>query len=268
MAEEWNTVNIKPGKGGVLREIEILRKQYADHRTTLERLAEDAPTENLAARYRELIRELEASMARIADLEMGVATDSEALPSPDDRFEVAPPRRADVSHHVPPSSASGMRTLFIVLAGIFMVAVLGLLLWNWAFDGTGTADEREPVTATRIVPPPEPDPVPVEAVPDLEITPEVQEFGNVRRGARAARQFEVANNTDATLPIQVERSDCRCLWFEYADTIPPRGTTTLTVTVDGAKAPIGQLRETVRIATRTEPPISATLDVRANIGAP
>lgn len=266
MSDEWNTVNMKSGKGGVLREIEVLRKQYADHRSTLERLAEDAPTENLAKRYRELVRELEDSMARIADLEMGVASGSSEIPSDDERFEPEPYRGREEPRDRESSSPGGLRTLFIVLAGIFMIAVLGLLLWNWAFDGADSIDAPDRIAENETVAPPLPEPPPVEAEPELEVTPTVQEYGALRRGARAARQFEVVNNTDATLPIQVERSDCRCLWFEYADTIPPRGTTTLTVTVDGAKAPVGALRETVRIATRTEPPMTTTLEVRAAIG--
>ncbi|MFN2442776.1 MAG: hypothetical protein ABR517_08840, partial [Thermoanaerobaculia bacterium] len=94
MSDEWNTVNIRPGKGGILREIDVLRRRYADHHSTLERLAADAPTEHLARRYRQLIGELESSMARVEELEMG-APEGEPLDDHDPRWsapeDAAPP---------------------------------------------------------------------------------------------------------------------------------------------------------------------------------
>ncbi|MGH9456283.1 MAG: DUF1573 domain-containing protein [Thermoanaerobaculia bacterium] len=247
--------------GGVLREIDLLRKKYADHRSTLERLASDAPSEALAARYRELIGELDASMARIAELELhGTEPEQQAAePSWHDRPIHAP---SPAAHHAAARPSTGARTLLIVLAGIFMIAILGILAWNWIQDEEEPADQ---IAATGTAPPAAAPPPAEPAEADLIVRPQAHDFGTVSRGARAARQFEVVNQTDATLPIQVQRSDCRCLWFEYADTIPPRGTTTLTVTVDGTKAPPGRLTETVEIVSRTEPPVSVSFDVTASI---
>jgi hypothetical protein len=244
----------------VLREIDVLRRRYADHRSTLERLAADAPTEHLARRYRQLIGELEASMARIAELEMGGPDEphSEALDDHD-------PRWSETATAVPPDEEGSRRalpTILIALATLFIAGVLGLLAWNWIRGG-----EPEPtaiVESSEREPAFEPDPLPQD--PILSATPDQQSYGELRRGTRAVRQFEIANNTDETLPITVLRSDCRCLWFEYADTIPPRGTTTLTVTVDGAKAPVGTLRETVQIVSKTDPPVTIAVEVVAEIG--
>ncbi|MFN2239909.1 MAG: DUF1573 domain-containing protein [Thermoanaerobaculia bacterium] len=262
MSDEWNTVNIRPGAGGVLREIDLLRRRYADHRSTLERLASDAPTEQLARRYRQLIGELEASMARIAELEMGRADDPSAEPLDDHDPRWHEPEEAVAFEEERPRR--GLSTVLVVLAAAFIVGVLGLFAWNWIRGGAESdapasivePSEREPVI--------EPDSVHQEVV--LSASPDQQHYGELRRGTRAVRQFEIANNTNETLPISVLRSDCRCLWFEYADTIPPRGTTTLTVTVDGAKAPAGTLRETVQIVSKTDPPVTIAVEVVADIG--
>ena len=261
MSDEWNTVNIRPGAGGVLREIDLLRRRYADHRSTLERLAADAPTEQLARRYRQLIGELEASMARIAELEMGSPDDPNAEPLDDDD-----PRWRESEQAAPPHEERPRRVLSTVLVGlaaVFIIGVLGLLAWNWIRGGAepqAPASIVEPAEREPVI---EPDPEPREIA--LSATPDQQSYGELRRGTRAVRQFEIANNTDETLPISVLRSDCRCLWFEYADTIPPRGTTTLTVTVDGAKAPAGTLRETIQIVSKTDPPVTIAVEVVAEI---
>jgi len=258
--DEWNTVNIRPGAGGVLREIDLLRRRYADHRSTLERLAADAPTEQLARRYRQLIGELEASMARIAELEMGAdEPGAEPLDDHDPRWHE--PEEAVAFEEERPRR--GLSTILVVLAAAFIVGVVGLFAWNWI------RGDAEPEAPAAIVEPSgrepliEPEPVPQEVA--LTASPDQQSYGELRRGTRAVRQFEIENHTDETLPISVLRSDCRCLWFEYADTIPPRGTTTLTVTVDGAKAPAGTLRETVQIVSKTDPPETIAVEIVAEI---
>ena len=263
--DDWNTVNIKPGKGGVIRDIDLLRKRYVDHRSALEQLAADAPTEHLARRYRELIADVDASVAKLDALE------AEPAPPPATPRREAPAGRAwsDAPPYVqqeietPPGRrrAGGGRALLILLAGLFMIGILGLLFWNWLQGDEPEEPMVRPETAVvEAAPPPVPEPE-----SDLTITPERQDYGTIRRGARAARQFEIQNETDATLAIDVRRSACRCLWFEYADTIPARGTTTLTVTVDASKVTGSRLDETVEIVTRTDPPMTATFVVSANL---
>ena len=261
MSDDWNTVNIRPGAGGVLREIDLLRRRYADHRSTLERLAADAPTEHLARRYRQLIEELEGSMARIAELEMGGEEGRSAEPLDDHDPRWHEPEEAVAFEEERPRR--GLSTILVVLAAIFILGVVGLFAWNWI------RGDAEPEAPAAIVEPSEseaviePDPVAQEVA--LSASPDQQSYGELRRGTRAVRQFEIENHTDETLPISVLRSNCRCLWFEYADTIPPRGTTTLTVTVDGAKAPEGTLRETIQIVSKTDPPETIAVEIVAEI---
>lgn len=270
MSDEWNTVNIRPGKGGVLREIEVLRRRYAEHRSTLERLAADAPTEHLARRYHQLIGELDASLARVSELEMGPGG-ALAAPEPgetDPRWDDAP-YQAPAPVREEKRNAPALRMILVAIAAVFILGVVGVLAWS----RLTTPEEAEPAVETTPIIEEEGDggaavssSIPLPDEPALSAAPDQQNYGRVNRGARAVRQFEIANNSDATLPISVMRSDCRCLWFEYADTIPPRGTTTLTVTVDGAKAPPGALRETVRVVSRSDPSIVANVEIVADIG--
>ncbi|HUP63740.1 MAG TPA: DUF1573 domain-containing protein [Thermoanaerobaculia bacterium] len=255
MPDDWNKVDIRGGQGGTLREIDLLRKRYADHRATLERLAADSPSERLAAGYAQLIGELDVAVARLQDLDAPFQPEPPPLPPP--RWSEAPHRSAATplgEVRQPPRTG---RLIFAV-ATLLLIAAIGAFTWNWLKDQPEEPDE---LVTTPLVP----EPAIEEAVAGLSITPEVHEYGTLRRGARGARQFEILNNSDTTLPVQVERSACRCLWFEYADTIPPRGTTTLTVTVDASKAPAGTLRETIEVVSRTEPPVSASFEVVAEI---
>jgi hypothetical protein len=269
MADEWNTVNIKPGKGGVVRDIDLLRKRYSDHRSMLERLAADAPSEHMARRYRDLVAEVDAAVAKLDALESEPESAVPvAAPVRDARgarsWSDAPPyARADDDPPKPRRASTGARTLLILIAGLFMIGILALLFWSWLnADEPETPIVRPETTLTETTAPAVPEPEPET---DLAVDPETHDYGTIRRGARAARQFEIQNQTDATLGIQVERSACRCLWFEYADTIPARGTTTLTVTVDAAKVPPGPLSETVEVTTKTDPPASTTFTVKANV---
>ncbi|HEY0593513.1 MAG TPA: DUF1573 domain-containing protein [Thermoanaerobaculia bacterium] len=276
MNDDWQTVNYKPGKGGVIRDIDLLRKRYSDHRAALERLAADAPTEHLARRYRDVIAEVDAAVAKLDALE-GERSHAAAAPVPPREagtpFRSPEPRpsrswadaplyeQVETETPQPHRRAGGGRAILILVAGLFMIVVLALLFRSWLRgDEAETPVVRPETTLTETTAPPV-----AEAEPDLAIAPETQDYGTIRRGARAARQFEVQNQTDATLPIEVRRSACRCLWFEYADTIPARGTTTLTVTVDASKVAAGRLNETVEVATKSDPPVVATFTVTADI---
>jgi hypothetical protein len=99
----------------------------------------------------------------------------------------------------------------------------------------------------------------------LAVTPPSHDYGVIRKGTRATRQFEIANNSNAPLSIQVARSACRCLYYEQAPVIPPKAKESLTVTVDGAKAKAGVLSEIVRITKKGDPTVAASVDVSATI---
>ena len=47
--------------------------------------------------------------------------------------------------------------------------------------------------------------------------------------------------------------------------MPPKGKETITVTVDGARAKAGALRENVKVTAKKDPSIAASFDVTANI---
>jgi hypothetical protein len=263
--DDWKTVNIKPGKGGVIRDIDLLRKRYDDHRAALEQLAADAPTEHLARRYRDVVADIDASVAKLD------ALDGEPAAAPPAAGPAAAAARswsdAPVYAHEPVSSEArrrggGGRALLILLAGAFMIGIIALLFWSWLRRDDPEAPIVRPETAvTETLPAPA-----AEAEPDLAVVPERHDYGTIRRGARAARQFEIRNNTDEPMAIDVKRSACRCLWFEYADTIPARGTTTLTVTVDASKVTGAQLEEMVEVVTTADPGASATFVVAAAVG--
>ncbi|MGA7617117.1 MAG: hypothetical protein WBX15_18275, partial [Thermoanaerobaculia bacterium] len=61
MPEDYGTMNLKRHQA-LGREIEVLRRRYADHDQALARLEAEAPTEHLARRYGELREEIRAAV--------------------------------------------------------------------------------------------------------------------------------------------------------------------------------------------------------------
>jgi hypothetical protein len=110
-------------------------------------------------------------------------------------------------------------------------------------------------------------PVPVPVASSIRIAPEVADYGTIRKGTRAVRQFEITNLTSTPLSFTVARSACRCLYYEY-DTkakLPPKGKEALTVTIDGAKAKAGALDERIAVSSKDDPNATGTIGVRAVI---
>jgi hypothetical protein len=99
----------------------------------------------------------------------------------------------------------------------------------------------------------------------LALSPDALDYGILRKGTRAVRQFEVTNGSDQPLTIQVARSACRCLFYAHAPVIPPKAKETVTVTVDGGRAKAGELRETIKVSAKSDPTIAATFDVNATV---
>ncbi|HEX3110759.1 MAG TPA: hypothetical protein VHU41_16800, partial [Thermoanaerobaculia bacterium] len=75
MSDDFGTVNVK--RGDRAREIEILRQNYRAHRDALVQMAREAPSEQLAGEYQRLVRSIEASLAKLNELERGVGAVSE-----------------------------------------------------------------------------------------------------------------------------------------------------------------------------------------------
>lgn len=259
MSEEFGTVNMK--RGDRAREIEIIRQQYRKHRDTLAALSTDAPTEHLAAEYRRLVREIDVAFAKLDELEGRGTPDAFARQAtePGRRPLVAPP--AVESDEVSPSTP--LRVVGIAVAALVVLAVIGWLIWRASSDERPVAPivtEQTETTATEA-------PVtPVPAAPAaLSAEPPSHDYGAIRKGTRATRQFEIANSTDQPITIEVARSECRCLYYDYANVVPPKGKETVTVTVDGAKAKAGTLRETIQVTSKSDPAVATTLDITATI---
>ena len=277
MPEDLGTVNLK--QGAQTREIELLRRHYRTHRDSLARLIPDAPTEHLASEYQRLISEIDMSVRKLDELEKNPAT---TVPPPSiadtnlamktgpgtrplvRTSEPAPPPAA----YRPPAPSTGAqsRVAMIVIAGVVVLAIMGWLIWRASSDRKAAAPELEqqPVTTTSNAPLPAVTPAPV-AAPVLKVTPAVADYGTIRKGTRAVRQFQVTNLSDGIVEIEVPRSNCRCLFYDYNGKLPARGQETITITVDGARAKGGPLQEQVEVRAKRDPSISATMTVQATI---
>lgn len=275
MTEDWSTVSVK--REQMKRELDALRQHCLDHRATIDRLAADAPTEHLAARYRELRAEIDAAITKLNELERpsAPATGHPPMPSipppapPASRRwdEIEQPATIAQTATIPEEvsdESSAVRTFVIILLGFLVIAMLAYYGWRYLKDEPAgeegvveeqTATVEETATAVAVPEPPA----------ALTMSPPEIDFGTVKKGTRVVRKFEIVNNSDAPLVVKVERSSCRCLWFDYADTIPARGSTSLSVTVDGARAEKGRLQEVVQVSSISGSDINAAAEVRAVI---
>ncbi|HEX6161440.1 MAG TPA: DUF1573 domain-containing protein [Thermoanaerobaculia bacterium] len=277
-SDDFGTVNVNRAQRA--REIEVMRAHYRRHREALVSMHEDAPTEGLANAYQSLIRDIDASMKKLDDLERGVSTP--VVPPP----PAIPPRaeapRADGSpgelartpiYDDEPThtgtrrpGASGARLAAIVLAGVLVLGLIGWLVWRSSSDRTPDNDivTEETTTTETAVAEPTTTTIAPEASP-LALTPVAHDYGTIRKGTRATRQYEIRNNSDNPVTVTVSRSACRCLYYEYEALIPPKAKESLTVTIDGAKAKSGPLNETIQVAAKNDPGVSASFTVSADI---
>jgi len=285
MSDDFGTVNVK--RGDRAREIEVLRQHYRTHRETLVRMVPDAPTEQLAAEYQRLVASIDASLRKLDELEgKGTASGTVAVPNPSynetQRMGTAPGNRPLVSsepvtdhgianYDVPidrPSN-NGSRMLLMMLIAVAVLGVIGWLIWRASSDKKTTTPQvieqppstTSPDTVTTAAPA-----APVAAA-SIHIAPEVADYGTIRKGTRAVRQFEITNMSSTPLTITVARSACRCLYYEY-DTkvkLAPKAKEALTVTVDGARAKAGALNESIAVTSKDDPNATGTIGVRAVI---
>ena len=170
----------------------------------------------------------------------------------------------------------GMRILIILGIALVALALIGWLIWRASSDrpkadavieetttpvetasaAPDTVAEGEP--GTRTVAPATPPAA-------MTVTPRSHDYGLIRKGTRATRQFQFRNDSDEPVTITVSRSACRCLFYEYEGLVPPKATETITVTVDGAKAKAGILRETIRVTPKAGGSAGTSFDVIATI---
>jgi Protein of unknown function (DUF1573) len=290
-SDDFGTVNARRGERA--REIEVMRQHYRQHRDALQRMSADAPTEHLATEYQRLIVEIDRSLVKLEELEGRTAPPPTAPPAHEPAKPHGDPLAAQrrsthpamrgMDHELaePPAipPAEGMdeersRLPLIIGAALVALAVIAGLIW-WASNDRGTgAVVEEPVavaTATDTVEPgtdvaddtisPAGAPIPTE----ITVAPSSHDFGVIRKGTRATRQYEISNTTDEPVSIVVARSACRCLYYEHAPVISPKAKENLTVTVDGARAKAGELREQIRISSKADAAVSTTIDVNATI---
>lgn len=294
MSDDFGTVNMSRGERA--REIEILRQRYRRHREALDEMTADAPTEHLATEYRRLLRELDGALLKLDELEGKAPAAAPAVPPMhDDRTRrnaeplrpnapaaattgaagmrplAEPPRGAYAdpdatarTHYEDQERAPRSRMAIILVVALIALGSIGWFIWRTlgAPDDTVVVDETtvapiEPVEDNTIAPAGTP--------AALTVTPPVHDFGIIRKGTRATRRFEIMNTTEEPVSIQIARSDCRCLYYEHADVIPPNATEAVTVTIDGARAAAGDLRESIRVSSKSNPAIATTLEVQATV---
>ena len=281
MSDDFGTVNLRRGERA--REIEVLRQHYRQHREALARMTADAPTEHLATEYQRLIAEIDRALGKLDELEsVGTATVAAARPAPEAPAATPPPPppppripppserplASAPQHDLPEAEEeSRSRVGMIIAAAVLALAVIAGLVWWASRDGQ---DEQAIVTAdtaTTSAAPVAPDTVEAAAPAStgLLATPASHDYGEIRKGTRAVREFQIANDTDEPVTLQVARSTCRCLYYVHAPLIPPHAKESLRITVDGARAKAGALRETVRVSAKSDPNVATTVDVIATI---
>jgi hypothetical protein len=282
MSDDFGTVNVTRGQRA--REIEVMRAHYRRHREALVSMQADAPTETLATAYSHLIREIDSALQKLDELEhRGTSGGTIPLVTDKPRYKTEPGARPLTPNpieddaptetgYMPPEEApsrSNVRAAVMIVVSLLVLASIAWLIWRGSSDrepavveqpvaGTDTAG-----TDTAVETPATVAPEPVASA--VTVTPATHDYGVVRKGTRATRQFEIVNNGEEPLTVQVARSACRCLYYEYQPLIPPKNKETLTVTVDGAKAASGELRETVRVTAKSDPSVATSFDITATI---
>ena len=232
MSDDFGTISAR--RGDRAKEIEVLRKQ----RESLVQMLADVDQQ---------LRELEIFDTPAA----------RPLVTTPDYEEVAQP-------------GSGPRVLLIIIAAVVALLLIGYLIYRASSDRgetattTATVEETETTETTETAPATIAETVaPISNA--IAVTPPSRDYGLVRKGTRVTRQFEVTNNTEEPMSIAVSRSACRCLYYEHAPVVPPKAKESVTVTVDGAKAAAGTLRETIRVTKKSDTTIGTTFDIIATV---
>ena len=254
MSDEFGTISAK--RGDRSRDVEAVRVHYQRHRDALMNLVKDAPTELIAADYRRVIADIDIALAKLDSIEGGGPGMRPLVTHP-------PAHEATVDEYVTEGSDARSRVVLIVAAALIALVAIGWLIWR-ASDKpeAGTVVEQPAPTTATIT---EETPAAAPAARLLVVTPDSIDYGELRKGTRATRQYEIANNSDEPITVQVSRSVCRCLYYEHAPVVPPKGKESLTVTIDGAKAKAGPLLESVKVTSKSDPTVLATFDVTATV---
>ena len=278
MSDDFGTVNSRKDRA---REITRLRDHYRNHRETLSGLMGDAPSDHLANEYQRLLSEIDTAVRKLDELEgagapaaappPAVPADTNPMLKPKPRpGSAAPGARPLIRPEEPPVGAPspGSRTALILMAGAIVIAAIAALIWyassrrKPAAAVTTPIVEQQPVTTTTAAPATI---APASPPSSLKITPLLADYGTIRRGTRAVRQFEVVNNSGGPIDLQVARSACRCLFYDYKSKLAANAKETITVTVDGGRAKAGDLHEDIQVSSKADPAVSSTITVQATI---
>lgn len=279
------------------RELENLRQRYQEHRRTIRHLLQTAPDERLATRYEATLTELQKSIDQLDRIDRETPVTKEAPFDPNQTRSIMPeatgaagldtlsarPTKSfedtELSNQnrswkdpvvrdqtAMPEADETRRSGSIVswIAGLIVLAAIVLGIYLFWPDGDRTANDEPIVTDTVLAeddPAPEPEPPPSV----LSIEPAVYDYGIVQKGTRVVHRFTIRNRTDQALSISVERSECRCLWYDYPREIPAGGSVELAVTVDGARAETGTLAQTIVVSSEALPDARAEIDLTAEI---
>ena len=271
MSEEFGTVSAR--KGDRAREIARLREHYRGHRETLSGLTGDAPSDHLATEYQRLIGEIDVAVKKLDELEGKPSTspptlsaDTNPMLRPKTRPGATSPGNRPLMRTEEPVGAPNpqSRVAMIVLAGLVVLAAIGALIW---YASSRRRPEAKPTVVTeQTAPAPHPATIAPPAPPSsLKVTPALADYGTIRKGTRAVRQFEVVNGSGGPIEIQVARSTCHCLYYDFKGKLAANGKETITVTIDGARAKAGQLQEKVDLTTKGDPSLNTTFTVQATI---
>ncbi len=263
MSDDFGTINVSQRERA--KEIEAMRERFRRHRQAIEGLLADAPSEQLAQHYTRVVSEIDASLVKLDDLEARPEPGMRPLvsnPQPQHDYGVTADRKP---------GATGTRVLLILLVAFVGLAALGWFIWK-------ASDRKESAVIDTV----ETAPVTTETNETVETTtsaadtiapagdgglvanPQSQDYGVIRKGTRAVRKFTIRNDSDQTAALKVSRSACRCLYYAHPPTIAAKKDATLTITVDGAKAKTGALRESIEITTK-DPNVKTSVNVIATV---
>jgi len=258
MSDDFGTVNVRGG-------LDAQRLLYKKHRDALQRMSAHAPTPHLASVYDELVRELDDELRKLGDAEpRTVAGDRPLERSRESVDEPLPDARG----------GTNMRVAAIVIAGVLVVAAIIYLMWHGAEKKPVTtpvaetsvpADTAVPSTTEPATQPTQTSITPVATAVSIKVAPAINDYGVIRKGTRAVRQFDVTNSGSDPVTIQVSRSECHCLFYDYNAKVAPKKKETITVAIDGARAKAGPLHETVTVTTKEDPSATAQFAVQATI---
>jgi hypothetical protein len=296
MGDDFGTVNVR--RGDRAREIEVLRQRYRAHRDALARMISDSPTEQLAGEYQRLIASIDESLRKLDELEGRPATQPGSRPLPPPVTPPVPPAPPVQSMTSPgarplspepvtepqryvdepaPAAVGGSRTLLIIVVGVLVLGAIAYLIWRASRDRRPASTSTTGSVVEQPVTPAQPDTIaPATTAPAasstapagngvFKITPALADYGVIRKGTRAVRQFEAVNAGSAPIVIEVARSSCHCLIYDYngKTAIAPGAKETITVTVDGAKAKAGTVDEQVTVREKKGTAVLGTIGVRA-----